>query len=124
MDAAKRKRLEDAGWKIGTAAEFLGMTPAEDALVRLQIALRRAVEESRKESGLTVEQLAEKLEMSSERVRKLEAGIGRKFDFGLHFKAVFAAGWTFQKLAGFLNPPAPVKKAARVRKKKPAAVPA
>ena len=41
MDAGKRKRLESQGWKIGTAEEFLGLTPEESASVKLEVALNR-----------------------------------------------------------------------------------
>lgn len=34
MDEAKRKRLENAGWRTGTAQEFLGMTDEEWAVVK------------------------------------------------------------------------------------------
>jgi hypothetical protein len=32
MNPAKRKKLEKAGWKIGSASEFLGLTPEEEVL--------------------------------------------------------------------------------------------
>ncbi|MEP6617665.1 MAG: hypothetical protein ABJE47_00060 [bacterium] len=38
MDAKKRKRLERAGWTVGTAAGFLKLTPEEAALVEMPIA--------------------------------------------------------------------------------------
>jgi hypothetical protein len=39
MDKAKRKRLENAGWKVGNAAEFLGLTSVETDLVEMKFAL-------------------------------------------------------------------------------------
>ena len=41
MHAAKRKRLEAAGWRIGSAEEFLGLTKGETALVEMKLALAR-----------------------------------------------------------------------------------
>jgi hypothetical protein len=35
MEQAKRERLEAKGWKVGTVAEFLGLTPEESALVEI-----------------------------------------------------------------------------------------
>ena len=32
MDAKKKKKLEEAGWKIGDAKDFLGLTPREGFL--------------------------------------------------------------------------------------------
>ena len=31
MDAEKQRHLEQSGWKVGTAAEFLELTPEEVA---------------------------------------------------------------------------------------------
>ena len=41
MDKDKRKRLEAAGWKIGTVKEFLGLTFRESMLVELRLILWR-----------------------------------------------------------------------------------
>ena len=39
MREAKRKRLESKGWKIGTAAEFLGLTPEEEVGTEVRLRL-------------------------------------------------------------------------------------
>ena len=39
MDKAKRKKLEDAGWVIGSTADFLDLTEDEAAFVDLKLAL-------------------------------------------------------------------------------------
>ncbi len=41
MDEAKRKRLEEKGWKVGTVADFLELTPEETALIEIKLALSR-----------------------------------------------------------------------------------
>lgn len=38
MDKAKQARLEAAGFRVGTVGEFLGLTPAESALVEARLA--------------------------------------------------------------------------------------
>lgn len=43
MRAAKRKRLEAAGWRLGSAEEFLALTKKETALVELRLALEEQV---------------------------------------------------------------------------------
>ena len=43
MNAQKRRRLEKAGWKVGSAKDFLGLTADEEAVVDLKLALARAV---------------------------------------------------------------------------------
>lgn len=42
MRANKRRRLEARGWKVGTAEEFLGLTPEEAALVEIRLKLADA----------------------------------------------------------------------------------
>ena len=39
MDAAKRGRLEEAGFQVGTVADFLGLTPEEAEMVETKAAL-------------------------------------------------------------------------------------
>ena len=39
MDAAKRKRLEAKGWKFGTVGESLQLTPADEAYIKMKVAL-------------------------------------------------------------------------------------
>ena len=41
MDEEKKKRLEAKGWKVGTVAEFLELTPEEAMLVEIKLALSR-----------------------------------------------------------------------------------
>ncbi len=52
MRAQKRKRLEKAGWKLGSAKEFLGLTAEEEAVVDLKLVLARAVREERSKRKL------------------------------------------------------------------------
>ena len=74
MDAKKRKRLEAAGWQVGTATEFLKLTPAEATLVEMRVALSQSLKERRLAEGLTQAALAKELGSSQSRVAKLEAG--------------------------------------------------
>jgi DNA-binding XRE family transcriptional regulator len=74
MDSKKRARLERAGWKIGTASDFLGLSPEESALVDIRLRLARAVAEQRKALRLTQAALAKRIGSSQSRVAKAEAG--------------------------------------------------
>ena len=47
MRARKRQRLEKAGWKLGSAKEFLGLTGEEGAVIDLKRALARALKGER-----------------------------------------------------------------------------
>jgi hypothetical protein len=39
MKSDKRKKLEAAGWKVGTARDFLGLRAEETAFVEVKLAL-------------------------------------------------------------------------------------
>jgi Helix-turn-helix domain len=71
MKKAKRERLEAKGWKVGTVAEFLGLTPEESTLIEIKLALARRLRE-RRQKRMTQAQLAEKIQSSQSRVAKAE----------------------------------------------------
>ncbi len=73
MKAAKSKRLEAAGWKVGDVAEFLGLTAVEASFVKYKVSLARAVRAERRKLKLTQERVAKLLGSSQSRVAKLEA---------------------------------------------------
>lgn len=91
MDTAKRKRLEAAGWKVGSADEFLGLSPEESALVDTRLRLARFVRERRAQGGLTQMALAKHLGSSQSRVAKIEAG-DPSVSIDLMLRAAFATG--------------------------------
>ena len=74
MKLEKRKRLEAAGWRVGTAREFLGLTDEEAALIELKLDLARAVKAERMRRKMTQEELGERLRSSQSRVAKMEGG--------------------------------------------------
>ena len=74
MDKATRVRLEAAGFRVGDAEDFLGLTEEERRLVDLRIAVSRVIRQRREEGGVTQKQLAAKPKSSQSRVAKIEAG--------------------------------------------------
>jgi ribosome-binding protein aMBF1 (putative translation factor) len=91
MDAKKRRRLEAAGWKVGSAAELLDLTPEEATLIDLKLSLGRLVRRARRRANLSQQRLADKLSSSQSRVAKLEAG-DPSVSLDLMVKAALAAG--------------------------------
>ncbi|MGH7960999.1 MAG: XRE family transcriptional regulator [Candidatus Binatia bacterium] len=72
MKPEKRKQLEAAGWKLGTASEFLRLTAEETALIELRLDLARAVKTERIRRKLTQAELGAMLGSSQSRVAKME----------------------------------------------------
>lgn len=74
MKLEKKKRLETAGWRVGTVSEFLGLTDEEAALIELKLDLARAVKAERIHHQMTQDELGRLLGSSQSRVAKMEAG--------------------------------------------------
>ena len=91
MDAARRKRLEKAGFAVGSAREFLEMSAEEAALVEMRLVLSRALRERRATAGLTQTALARLTGSSQSRVAKMEAG-DPSVSLDLLIRALLAAG--------------------------------
>lgn len=74
MRAAKRKRLEARGWKIGSVEEFLNLSEQESAYIELRLKLARGLKARRHARGISQTQLAKAVQSSQSRVAKMEAG--------------------------------------------------
>jgi len=92
MDAEKQQRLEAAGWRVGTVAEFLDLTPEESALVEIRTALARSLRERRRER-MTQAELAAKIQSSQPRVAMAEQG-DDSVSIELLIRAMLATGAT------------------------------
>jgi predicted transcriptional regulator len=102
MDAKKRKRLEAAGWRVGTVADFLELSAEEVALVETRLAVSHALRARREQQGVTQAALAKKLRSSQSRVAKMEAA-DPSISLDLLLRAFFATGATKRDLAKILT---------------------
>jgi DNA-binding XRE family transcriptional regulator len=98
MDEAKRKRLETAGWTIGSAEEFLDLSPEEAAFVELKLSLSRTLQVRRVEQELTQEELAKRIGSSQSRVAKMEAS-DPSVSVDLLIRALLATGTSREQIA-------------------------
>lgn len=98
MDEAKRRRLEKAGFQIGTVAEFLGLTPEQSELIEIKLVLTDALRKQREVSGFSQAELADKIGSSQSRIAKMEAG-DPHVSLDLMIRALLAAGMTRLELA-------------------------
>jgi hypothetical protein len=73
MDKAREHRLETGGWRVGSAADFLELSPAEAAFVELKLALADLLRDTRLRRGWTQVQVAQQLGSSQSRIAKMEA---------------------------------------------------
>jgi len=74
MKQEKAQKLRKAGWRVGAAKEFLGLSDEESALIEMRLALSRSLRERRTDNGLSQAQLAARMGSSQSRIAKMEAG--------------------------------------------------
>lgn len=98
MKAAKRKKLESKGWKVGTAADFLALSDEEAAYVELKLKLGNRLRKIRSQKHLTQEELANRLNSSQSRVAKMENG-DRSVSIDLLVKSLIELGVTNKDIA-------------------------
>lgn len=85
-------RVKALGWKDGTVAEFLSLSPEEAALIEIKLALSRKLRELRQQR-MTQAQLAKKLNSSQSRIAKAETG-DSSVSIELLVRAMLATGAT------------------------------
>ena len=98
MEKAKKERPQKKGWKVGSADEFLGLTPEETEYIELKIACTRYLKECRQKNHMTQVEAAKLLNSSQSRVAKMEAG-DPTVSVDLLIRSLFALGATKKTLA-------------------------
>lgn len=98
MESAKRKRLEAAGWKVGSTRDFLGLSPEEETFVELKVALGTSLRRQRTRRKISQSTLAKQIGSSQSRVAKMEAG-DPSVSVDLQVRALFALGATRREVA-------------------------
>jgi ribosome-binding protein aMBF1 (putative translation factor) len=101
MKANKRRKLEDAGWKVGSSQDFLGLTDEEIEFIEIKLALSNKIREQRAKKGLSQTELAKLLGSSQSRVAKMESG-DASVSVDLLLKALLALGVPRKKVAQVL----------------------
>jgi ribosome-binding protein aMBF1 (putative translation factor) len=91
MKPDRQKRLEAAGFKFGSASEFLKLSSAESALVELRLILAHDVRRRRRALRFSQAELARRLGSSQSRIAKLEAA-EPNVSLDLLFRAMLATG--------------------------------
>ena len=98
MKAVKRKKLEAAGWKVGTATDFLGLSPEEEAYIEAKLALAHQIRAVRKEKKMSQAKFAKAINSSQSRVAKMEAS-DPSVSVDLMMKSLFSVGISTKQVA-------------------------
>lgn len=102
MNKTKRAKLEAQGWRVGTAADFLNLSPEEAAFVETKLALSNSLRARRAEQRVTQTALAKRLRSSQSRVAKMEAA-DPSVSVDLLLRALYALGATPRDVAKALR---------------------
>jgi ribosome-binding protein aMBF1 (putative translation factor) len=97
MNSARLKRLQAAGWKVGSTRDFLKLSDEEATLVELKLSLTDALKQARQKRHLSQIDLAQRMGSSQSRVAKIEAG-DPSVSLDLIVRAFLATGATRQEL--------------------------
>ena len=98
MKQSKRKKLEAKGWKVGTAAEFLNLSPEEELFIDMKLSLSHSLKELRMRKHMSQVDFAKLIKSSQSRVAKMEAG-SASVSFDLLIKSLLALGASEKDLA-------------------------
>jgi predicted XRE-type DNA-binding protein len=98
MEPTKRQKLEAAGWKVGSVAEFLELTPEEAAIIEIRLSLSKSLKQLRKQQELSQQKFAENINSSQSRVAKMEAS-DPSVSIDLLIKSLLSLGATREDIA-------------------------
>ena len=101
MKSEKYKRLKEAGWEMGNAEDFLGMSTEEAQLLRIKLQLAREIELQRKNKGLTQSAMAEQLDMKQSNVSRLAKNPSH-VTIDLLFRILMSLGNSPRKIAALI----------------------
>jgi DNA-binding XRE family transcriptional regulator len=102
MDKKKRKQLEDKGFRVGSAADFLELTPEEEAYIDIRLDISNLVKAQRAKREWTQEQLARAIGSSQSRIAKLEGG-DPGISLDLMIKALLRLGTSKKQIGKLLE---------------------
>ena len=101
MEKNKIKKLEERGWKVGSAEDFLKLTESEINLLETRLELSSYLRTIRTEKRITQVQLAKKIHSSQSRIAKMESG-DPSVSLDLLYKTIYSLGKTPKEVAKFI----------------------
>ena len=104
MHPERQRRLEAEGWKFGSAAEFLDLTPAEEIYIDLRIRLAAGLRALRLNRHMTQTSLAVLVGSSQSRIAKMETG-NPTASLDLLVRSLLALGASRRDLARLFDAP-------------------
>jgi len=114
MHEDKRKRLEAKGFRVGTVAELLALSPEEEEYIELKLRLADGLRQRRAEKQLTQGEAAKMMKSSQSRIAKMEAA-DETVSLDLLIRSLFALGTWRDELARLIKSKRVPRAASRSR---------
>jgi len=102
MRKAKKQRLEKKGFRVGTVAEFLELSPEESTYIEMKLRLGESLRQRRKRRRLSQVELAKLIQSSQSRVAKMEGG-DPSVSLDLLIRSLLALGASNRELARVIS---------------------
>lgn len=102
MKANKQRKLEKAGWKVGSVDELLGLSLEESAYIEIKLALSKSLKQRRIKKRLSQVAFAAKIDSSQSRVAKMEGG-DPSVSIDLLMKSLLALGVSKKEMAKVIS---------------------
>jgi predicted XRE-type DNA-binding protein len=106
MEQKRRDRLEKAGWKVGDAKDFLGLSEEEVTLIEIKLSLARGLRKLRTGEAITQQEVASLIGSSQSRVAKMEAA-DPSVSIDLLVRTLLSLGADRRVIASILTSPLP-----------------
>ncbi len=98
MDAAKRRRVESQGWKVGNVQELFKLSDEQTAFIEIKARLAVALAKLRSRQQLTQVEVARKLGSSQSRLAKMESA-DKTVSLDLLVRSLLTLGATCKEVA-------------------------
>ena len=102
MRKTKRDALKKKGWTVGSAEDFLGLTPEEAAYVEMKLRLSESLRKRRLRQKLTQTEFTKLIRSSQSRVAKMETG-DPSVSLDLLIRSLLALGASEKELARMIS---------------------
>ena len=102
MDKKRKQQREEKGFRVGSAADFLELTPEEEAYIDIRLDISNMVQSQRGKRGWTQDQLARAIGSSQSRIAKLEGG-DPGISMDLMIKALLRLGTSKKQIGKLLE---------------------
>ncbi|NBC66400.1 MAG: helix-turn-helix domain-containing protein [Bacteroidetes bacterium] len=102
MDKKRKQQLEEKGFRVGSTADFLELSPEEETYIDIRLDISNMVKTQRAKRGWTQEQLARAIGSSQSRIAKLEGG-DPGISMDLMIKALLRLGTSKKQIGKLLE---------------------